>query len=69
MLKDAHRSRQHVNLDPGDVDPIPTTVRAPAPSPAINRPTLLMWGIVLCSLAVCGLAAWFLAGVRLTGWR
>jgi len=93
LLEDAHRSRQHVNLDPdaipveqpkqtyvlgkddasqaaiGDIIFIPrperlrNAVRPPTPVP-VRPHALLWWGIVLCSLAIVGIAVWFLSGVR-----
>jgi len=60
LLKDAHRSRQHVNLDS---EAIPVAVRPPAPAP-VRPHSLLAWGIVLCCLAIVGIAVWFLTGVR-----
>lgn len=61
MIEDAARSRQHRNLDS---EAMPAPVRPPAPAP-VRPHSLLAWGIVLCCLAIVGIAVWFLNGVKL----
>jgi hypothetical protein len=61
LLEDAHRSRQHQNLNP---DYLAQPVRAPTPAP-VSRHSLLAWSVILLGMAGVILLAWWLSGVHL----
>lgn len=58
--KDAQQQRDYVNAL---MDAHEYAVRPPAPAP-VRPHSLLAWGIVLCCLAIVGIAVWFLTGVQ-----